>query len=349
MAQRVAFAAATVGDAPVLIADEPSKGLDEQARADLAALLQGHVDAGGILLAITHDLELARQLDGDVVVMKEASIVEQGPAAQVLTEPSHPYTRRLLAAEPRNWRHSWIRPATTGDAAGAVLVEAEGITKAFGEKTLFTDLAVTIRAGERIALSGPSGSGKTTLGNILLRLIGADAGQVRHADVLGGGRLQKLYQDPSLAFPAGAALRASIGDVLRRHRLSTERLGELMATLRLPGALLDRKPGQVSGGELQRLAIIRAMMLDPVLMFADEPTSRLDLVTQEETMSALMQQVEQQGCALMLVTHDDALAGVVADRHIALASQDDARRARWPLPGGETARQPPRPGAAQAR
>ena len=109
MAQRVAFAAATIGNARVLIADEPSKGLDERARAELASLLQRHVDGGGILITITHDLDLARELGGDVLVMKNAHIVEAGPAAAGSTDPAHPYTRRLLAAEPANWNHSWTR------------------------------------------------------------------------------------------------------------------------------------------------------------------------------------------------------------------------------------------------
>jgi peptide/nickel transport system ATP-binding protein len=89
MAQRVAFAAATIGGAPVLIADEPSKGLDERARAELAELLKRHIDGGGILLTITHDLDLAREIGGDVLVMKDAHIIEQAPAREVLTQPAH--------------------------------------------------------------------------------------------------------------------------------------------------------------------------------------------------------------------------------------------------------------------
>jgi peptide/nickel transport system ATP-binding protein len=91
-----------------------------------------------------------------------------------------------------------------------------------------------------------------------------------------------------------------------------------MASLRLAPALLQRMPGQVSGGELQRLAIIRSMLLEPALVFADEPTSRLDLITQEETISCLMDQVERLGSALLLVTHDEALADAVTHRRISL-------------------------------
>ena len=323
MAQRVAFAAATIGDAPVLIADEPSKGLDQQARAELAKLLNRHVDAGGSLLTITHDLDLARELAGDVLVMKDAHIVERGPARRVLTEPAHPYTRRLLAAEPANWTRPCAHAGAPADA-GEPLISGEGLAKAFAGQQLFSDLSLTIRAGERVSLSGPSGSGKTTLGNVLLRLLPPDTGYVHHAEALHGGRLQKLYQDPAVAFPSRILLRDSFGDVIRRHRLEPGRLGKLMASLRLAPDLLHRMPGQVSGGELQRLAIIRSMLLEPALVFADEPTSRLDLITQQETLSCLMDQADRQQCALVLVTHDDALADAVTRRRIPLGPAENA-------------------------
>jgi peptide/nickel transport system ATP-binding protein len=337
MAQRVAFAAATIGGAPVLIADEPSKGLDRKARSDLAGLLKRHVDGGGTLLTITHDLDLARELGGDVLVMKDAHVLEQGPAVRVLTEPAHAYTRRLLAAEPARWEHSWTRPFTAdgerAEANGAPLISGQGLVKTFAGEPLFTDLSVTVHAGERVSLSGPSGSGKTTLGNVLLRLLPPDSGHVHHADGLRGGRLQKLYQDPATAFAARVRLRDSFTDVIRRHRLNANRLEELMVSLRLSPALLERTPGQVSGGELQRLAIIRSMMLEPALVFADEPTSRLDLITQEETMNSLMDQVDRLGAALILVTHDDALADAVTQRRVPLGLDVGAARAAPGIPG----------------
>ena len=323
MAQRVAFAAATIGGAPVLIADEPSKGLDERARADLAGLLKRHIDGAGILLTITHDLDLAREIGGDVLVMKDAHIIEQGPALEVLTQPAHPYTRRLLAAEPSNWRHPWMASKAPAHEAAPALVRGEGLAKAFGGQKLFSELSLAVHTGERLSLRGPSGSGKTTLGNVLLRLMPADAGHVNHADALQGGRVQKLYQDPALAFPSQVPLRDSLGDVIRRHRLDPGRLEELMAALRLAPALLTRRPGEVSGGELQRIAIIRSMLLEPALVFADEPTSRLDLITQEETINSLMEQVHRNHCALVLVTHDNALADAVSQRSILLGTGEE--------------------------
>lgn len=336
MAQRVAFAAATMGGADTLIADEPSKGLDAVARDALAGMLAKHADDGGALLTITHDLALARALGGTVLVMRQAAVVEQGPAERVLGAPDHAWTRRLLAAEPRRWDVPWrggggAGGAVGGGGAGAALITASGLAKSYSGKPLFSGLDVDIAAGERLALTGPSGCGKTTLGGILLRLVDTDAGTVRHDPALSGGRVQKLYQDPAVSFAPGVPIRAGLRDVVRRHGADPSRVGILMERLGLSPELLDRRPGEVSGGELQRIAIIRAMLVGPRVLFADEPTSRLDLLTQEETVRCLMDQVAEHDAALVLVTHDEDLADAVAARRLRLGEAPSAAD-REPVP-----------------
>lgn len=318
MAQRVAFAAATIGGARILVVDEPSKGLDPVALDQLATLLGKHVADGGLLLTITHDLSLARRLGGDVLVMRRASVVESGPAERVLAEPGHPYTRDLMAAEPSRWAFPWMGSSGTSDHTQDPVVVADGISKAYGDNLLFDDVSVKVRAGERWALTGPSGSGKTTLGNALLRLTAVDRGSVRHSAATRGGRVQKLYQEPALSFPARVPLAVAVRDVVRRHGVAADGVPELLGRVGLPVEILDRRPGQVSGGELQRVAIVRAMLTRPALVFADEPTSRLDLVTQKSTLDCLMTEVEASGCALLLVTHDRELAHAVTHREIAV-------------------------------
>lgn len=322
MAQRVAYAAATIGGARVLVVDEPSKGLDPDARDHLAGLLRAHVDGGGLLLTITHDLRLARALGGDVLVMRDASVVEAGPVEQVLTAPAHAYTQRLLGAEPGRWAFGWMRHGVPPVAVGEPLVVADGIAKAYGEDALFRDLSLRIHADERWALTGPSGVGKTTLGNALLRLTPVDAGTVVHGAATRDGRIQKLYQDPGLSFPRRVPLEAALRDVLRRHRVDDARLQALLDEVGIPRDMLRRRPGQVSGGELQRIAIVRAMLPRPVLVLADEATSRLDLATQEVTTDLLVRELAGSGCALLLVTHDDELATAVADRRLDLRRRD---------------------------
>lgn len=318
MAQRVAYAAATVGGARMLVVDEPSKGLDRAAVDRLADLLLGHVADGGLLLTITHDLRLAAALGGEVAVMRDAEVLESGEAAQVLDEPRHDYTRRLVAAAPERWRHPWQRTGwePAGGPTGEPLVEATGLAKAYGSQQLFAALDVRVRPGERVALSGPSGVGKTTLGGILLRIVAADSGRVVHHPSL-RGRVQKLYQDPALSFPALVPIEVGLRDVVRRHGADPGRVGQLVEDLRLAPELLARRPAEVSGGELQRVAIARMLLAEPRLVLADEATSRLDLLTQEVTVDALVRGLDD--AALLVVTHDSALADAVADTHLHLA------------------------------
>lgn len=316
MAQRVAYAAATVGGAKVLILDEPSKGLDRASVDQLADLLLGHLDEGGLLLTITHDLRLARRLGGEVMVMREAAVVESGPAEVVLTSPAQDYTKRLLAAEPVHWRHPWMRTGAPDD--GEVLVRAEAISKSYARAAVFDGVDLEVRAGERVAITGPSGAGKTTLGNALLGLTEVDSGSVTYGRGAGRGRMQKLYQDPALSFPQRVSLEKVMGDVMRRHGIEASQVEAMLERLGLPYEILRRRPGQVSGGELQRIAVVRAMLPRPSLVFADEATSRLDLVTQEQTVDALMSEVSESGAALLLVTHDLDLSAALADREVAL-------------------------------
>ncbi len=318
MAQRVAYAAATIGGAQMLIVDEPSKGLDPAALDRLADLLVDHVGHGGLLMTITHDLRLARRLGGDVLVMRQASVIESGPADVVLTSPAHDYTKRLLAAEPSRWSFPWVTKVAATPDTDEPVVAARRITKTYGDRPLFRDLSLEIRTGERWAITGPSGVGKTTLGNALMRLTPVDEGTVAHRDSTRGGRLQKLHQDPALSFPRRVPLERGMHDVLRRHGTDPERMRTLLSQVGLPRDILRRRPDQVSGGELQRIAIVRAMLPGPELIFADEATSRLDLATQATTMDSLMTEVTESGCALLLVTHDRGLAAAVTARQLDL-------------------------------
>ncbi|WP_439833067.1 ABC transporter ATP-binding protein [Aeromonas caviae] len=312
MAQRAAFAAATLGEARLLVADEPTKGLDSRAAARLGALLLGYLARGRHLLTITHDLSLARALGGWVLVVKGGEIVEQGPAERVLHTPSHAYTRALLAAEPSAWPEAAVPP--TGDW----LIRGKGLAMGYGAQPLFTGLDLALAQGERMAIMAPSGAGKSTLGNVLLGLQRPLQGEVLRREGVAPCRWQKLYQDPVQAFASRVRLATQFDDVLRLHRLPRHRLVDYLARLGLDERLLTRLPNQVSGGELQRLSLIRALLLRPVLLFADEPTSRLDPLSQQQTIACLLEELEEIGCALLLVTHDEGLAGKVAPRCLRL-------------------------------
>ena len=175
-----------------------------------------------------------------------------------------------------------------------------------------------IRSGERVAVQGPSGTGKSTLGNVLLGLLPPDTGSVARSQGLRPHAFQKLYQDPVGSFAPHISLAQSLRDAARLHRCDWKAVQRRLEQLRVPESLLERKPEQVSGGELQRIALARVLVAQPALLFADEPTSRLDPITQQEAIQILLSATQETGAALMLVTHDEHLAAAVATRRIGL-------------------------------
>ncbi|GGY02029.1 ABC transporter ATP-binding protein [Litchfieldella qijiaojingensis] len=318
MAQRVAFAAASAGGAHIVIADEPTKGLDATRRDAVVALLARTSDDGGSLLTITHDIEVARRLGGEVAILRQGQVVERGPAKRVLTSPQSDYGQRLMAADPSRWPVP--RPLTC--KAGKSVIEARQLAMARGGKTLFEDLSLNIAPGEIVGISGPSGCGKSTLGDVLLGVAKADKGEVIREPSQSRLGFQKLYQDPPAAFSPHWTLRRLLDDLIRRHRLDPAAIVPLMVHLNLDPALLDRRSGEISGGELQRFAILRVLLLEPCFLFADEPTSRLDPITQQETLSLLVELARERHCGVMLVSHDPALIERLCDRRLTLGDTD---------------------------
>lgn len=319
MAQRVAFAAASAGGAPLVIADEPTKGLDAPRRDAVVRLLAATPERGGALLTITHDIEVARRLGGEVILLRQGRVVERGPAERLLSAPRSDYAKRLLEAEPGRWPAPPPPPASGGEP----VVEARGLAKWRGGRALFRDLALSLRPGEIVGVVGPSGCGKSTLGDLLLGLTGTDAGEVRRAP---GHRLafQKLYQDPPAAFSPHWTLARLLEDLVRRHRLERAAIAPLMTRLGLNEGLLARRPGEISGGELQRFAILRVLLMEPRFLFADEPTSRLDPITQRDTLALLVELARERHCAVMLVSHDPALIARLCDRRLVLGGEEAA-------------------------
>ena len=189
MAQRVAFAAARAGGAPLLIADEPTKGLDAARVSEIGELLLkslAETPRAG-LMVITHDMALAHQIGGRLMVVRRGQVIEQGATRDVLAAPTHAYTRRLVNAAPQAWPEAAFKPAADsasrdGKAAGETIIRAENLTIARGDTTLLRDVELSVKGGEIIGVQGASGCGKSSLGDALLGLLPPHSGRVvQHA------------------------------------------------------------------------------------------------------------------------------------------------------------------------
>ncbi len=322
MAQRVLVASALASGAPLVVADEPTKGLDP-ARVGLAIDLMRKIIAGGrSLLLITHDPAVARAFPGGTLaVMREGALVESGPAAELLERPRHPYTRAWIAADPPTWS-----PCRRRLACDDLVLAAHGLRFAYNRgRPLFENLDLHVPRSSVLALVGSSGSGKSTLGDVLLGLKRPSAGQVswagadpyRDTSVMRRlrRRYQKLHQNPATAFIPHRTIGRQLTDLAEivPNLDVAGRVPLLLDRLKLRSTLLGRFAHEVSGGEAQRLCLARVLLLGPHFIVADEPTSRLDPIVQKETIVLLRELVDEEGLGLVLVSHDRALVSAIAD------------------------------------
>ncbi|WP_333835102.1 ATP-binding cassette domain-containing protein [Rubrimonas sp.] len=229
----------------MLLADEPTKCLDDARRDDLARLLRRFAEGGGVLIAITHDIAVARALGGDAIILRNGEMLEAGPSERILSAPQSEYGRALVGADPENWPQS--APAT----GGAPVIAAEALTVDRGGRPLLGGLGFTVGRGERLGVVGPSGLGKTSLLDAVAGLIALISGRlVRHPEAERPFAIQKLFQDSPAAFAPLALLADQFRDLERRRGLAAETIPALMARLGLAPDLLDCRPSEVSGGKL---------------------------------------------------------------------------------------------------
>jgi microcin C transport system ATP-binding protein len=339
--QRVMIAMALACEPDLLIADEPTTALDVTVQAQILALLRELQERLGMaLILITHDLTIVRKVAHDVAVMKDGLIVEQGQVAKIFEAPEHPYTRALLAAEPKG-------EGLPVDAAAAEVVRGADVRVHFpiqrgllkrtvGHVKAVDGVSLSVRAGQTLGVVGESGSGKTTLGLALLRLT-SSTGEIRFngTSIQGWswGRMRPLRREMQIVFqdPYGSlSPRLSVGEIveegLKVHGLGDGPAGrramvaQALAEVGLEPEMMDRYPHEFSGGQRQRISIARAMVLKPRFVVLDEPTSALDMSVQAQIVDLLRELQARHDLAYLFISHD--LRVVRALSHHVLVMKD---------------------------
>ena len=340
--QRVMIAMALANGPELLIADEPTTALDVTIQAQILELLADLKAREGLsLLFITHDLGVVRRIADRVCVMQGGEIVEQGPAAEVFANPQHPYTQKLLAAEPKG------QPDPVPDATDMVIetsnlrvwfpINRGLLRKTVGHVKAVNDASLTVRRGETLGIVGESGSGKTTLANAILRLtpstgkivvLGQDIQGWRSGQMRGLRRnMQVVFQDPYGSLSPRMTVEEIIAEGLGVHGVEPGRdrhamVAEIMVEVGLDPASMARYPHEFSGGQRQRVAIARAMILRPQLLVLDEPTSALDMTVQVQIVDLLRELQRKWGLAYIFISHDLRVVRAMSHKVIVMKDGD---------------------------
>ena len=353
MRQRALIAIGLAARPDLLIADEPTSALDVTVQRRILDHLQTLVrELGTAMLFITHDLGLAAERAEHIVVMHRGRVVESGPSLEVLQDPRHPYTQRLVKAAPslasRRIESAHARGiqvaddellgASLGASSTEEILRVEHLTKVFEvrgakgkDKTLTAvdDVSFGIRKGTTTALVGESGSGKSTVANIILNLIDPTSGKVFHDGVdlstLGPKELfalrrimQPVFQNPYGSLDPMYSIFRVVEEPLRVHDIGTakereERVAELLDMVSLPRSVMRRYPHELSGGQRQRVAIARALALKPEIVVLDEAVSALDVLVQAQILRLLSDLQAELELTYLFITHDLAVVRQIAD------------------------------------
>jgi len=337
--QRVMIAMALANEPDLLIADEPTTALDVTVQAQILKLLKDtQTRLGMSMLFITHDLGIVRKIADTVCVMQTGKIVEHGEVERVFTSPQHPYTRALLAAEPKP------DPAPPRPDAPVVIetkdlkvwfpVKRGVLRKVVGHIKAVDGVSIALRKGETLGVVGESGSGKTTLGLAILRLIsstgplvfmGHDIAGLKFKEMLPHRHaMQIVFQDPYGSLSPRMSVSNVIEEGLWVHHPklpAAERERRVVAALNdvgLDPETRHRYPHEFSGGQRQRIALARALVLEPTFIVLDEPTSALDMLIQSQMVDLLRDLQKRRDLTYMFISHDLRVVAALASRLLVL-------------------------------
>ena len=353
--QRVMIAIAIANDPKLLIADEATTALDVTVQAEILDLFRDLRDESGMsFLVITHNMGVVADVADRVVVMRDGRDVEVAAVDQLFAHPENKYTTELLASVPRFVPHppgtrfgsshaSEIVPLILDDSetkdAEKLVLEVKDLVVEFGTRgsrfRAVDGVSLQIGHGEIVGLVGESGSGKSTVGRAAAGLYAAKSGSVsvlgEDLSKLGRRHLHEVrrrcaivLQDPSSSLDPRMTVGQSIAEPMIINGLGSRyerehRVARVLDSVRLGSGLASRYPHELSGGQRQRASIARALVLEPQLMIADEPTSSLDVSVQASVLDLFLDLQRDIGFACLFITHDLAVVSVLAHRVVIMS------------------------------
>ncbi len=355
MRQRVVIAMALACKPRLLIADEPTTALDVTIQAEILALMDRlKRETGTAVMFITHDMAVVAQMADRVVVMFRGHKVEEGPVAEMFSNPQHDYTKALLAAVPKLGEMRGkaapepmrLLGVDSGDVkpvpgSDEVLLSVKNLVTRFPVKGGFLrrtvanvhaveDVSFSINKGQTLSLVGESGCGKSTAGRSLLRLVEPQSGEVRldGKDIIALNQrdlrkarldMQMIFQDPFASLNPQMMLRDQVSEPMRNYGTHSgaemeARVEMLFDRVELPRDFMRRYPHELSGGQRQRIAIARALALNPKLIVSDEAVSALDVSVQAQVLNLMLELQAELGLSFLFISHDMAVVERVSHR-----------------------------------
>ena len=350
MRQRALIAIGLSCQPRLLIADEPTSALDVTVQRQILDHLDTMTnELGTAVLLITHDLGLAAERADKVVVMYQGNVVESGPSLELLQNPQHPYTKRLVESAPSLASRRIQVAKELGVEASDLLAPEESaaadhvlkvqdlrkvykLRQGLGKSTDFAavdGVSFDVTRGTTTAIVGESGSGKSTVAKMVLQLEkptdgrilfdGVDTSQLKPAELFKfRRRVQPIFQDPYGSLDPMYNIYRTIEEPLRIHKIGDKasrekKVRQLLDQVALPQSSMQRFPNELSGGQRQRVAIARALALDPEVIICDEAVSALDVLVQAQVLNLLADLQSNLGLTYLFITHDLAVVRQIAD------------------------------------
>ncbi len=340
--QRVMIAMAMACEPDLLIADEPTTALDVTVQAEILRLMKELQQRKGTsILFITHDFGVVSQMADRLAVMKLGKIVESGPVKQLINNPQHEYSKKLLAALPENLPRETITHDSEHSQAVKPLLDLQGVQVYFPIKKgvlrrtvdhvrAVDGIDLKIPKGQILALVGESGCGKSTLGRAILRLTEPTAGKI-HFDGCDLTALQRkqlqplrremqiIFQDPMSSLNPRLSIAATLIEPMKVHGIGEskehrlELAKQILERVQLKADYVWRYPHEFSGGQRQRIGIARALVLSPKFIVCDEVTSALDVSVQAEILQMLLELRKERDLTLLFITHNIGVVEYISD------------------------------------